>query len=373
VPVPRSRLLRASVLATGTVVSIGPVTYPALLALATRTRPDPTPPTPEEWPPLSCVVAAFQEASVIEAKVEGLLDNGYPGPVQVVVVAEDDATADAARRTAATVVQPEGRQGKSAALGLGVAAATGEVVVLSDANTQLAPGSLTALARWFSDPTIGGVGGEKRVEGESEGAYWAFESWLKRRENRLGGSVAMVGEVGAVRRALWRDVPADVAVDDLWIALDVVEQGSRVVYEPTAVAFEAGSETVQEDWERRTRIVAGAVDVLWRRRALLARHGHVSAQLWGHKLVRSALAPPAHVLLAGAVAVASRRSPLARVALAGHVVAIGAAAAQARGRTLPAPLRPVAQLVLLQAVGLGGLARLLRGERLGLWPKIDRS
>lgn len=363
------------------VVSVGPGLYPLGLWLVARRRLDPTPPLHVRWPTLTCVVAAYRESGVIEAKIADLLAQEYPATIEVVVVAEDSPTADAARRAGARVVQPPDRIGKSAALGLGVEAGTGEVIVLSDANATLAPGSLCALARWFEDPTVGAVAGEKYVRspegGSGEGVYWAFESQLKQWENRLGSSVCLVGELGAVRRSLWRNIPAEVSVDDLWIALDVVEQGARVVYEPTAVAAEDPSPTLADDVQRRTRIVAGALDVLWRRRTLLHGHGQVSIQLWGHKVVRSALAPSAHVILAvGSLRAARRgprRAPFASLIVLGHVVGVGATAAHAADRSLPPPLGPIGQFGLLQAVALGGLFRFLRREELGRWPKLDRD
>ena len=378
---PAGPALRALLAGSALLASVGPVLYPLGLWLVARRRPDPIPPAHLSWPTLTCVVAAYRESGVIAAKVADLLAQDYPSMVELVVVAEDAPTADAARRAGAHVVQPPDRVGKSAALGLGVAAGTGEVIVVSDANATLAPGSLRALGRWFDDPTVGAVAGEKRVRslasGAGEGAYWAFESRLKRWENRMGSSVCLVGELGAVRRSLWRDVPADVAVDDLWIALDVVEQGARVVYEPAAVAHEDPSPTLADDVQRRTRIIAGAIDVLWRRRALLRGHGQVSLQLWGQTVVRSACAPSAHVLLAicslAAARRGPRRAPLAALLALGHIVGATATVAHAADRPLPGPLAPVGQFGLLQAVALGGLWRFLRGEQLGRWPKLDRS
>ena len=263
----------------------------------------PDPPLHVRRPTLTCVVAAYRESGVIEAKIADLLSQEYPPTIEVVVVAEDSATADAARRAGARVVQPPDRIGKSAALGLGVEAGTGEVIVVSDANVHLAPGSLCAMARWFEDPAVRAVAGEKYARspegGSGEGVYWAFESRLKQWENRLGSSVCPVGELGAVRRSLWRNIPA-----------------------------EDPSPTLADDVQRRPRIVAGALAVLWRRRALLHGYGQVSVQLWGHKVVRSALAPSAHVILAAGSLRAARRgprrAPFAWLIAMGHVVGVGA-------------------------------------------------
>src|SRR6478736_5131571 len=43
-----------------------------------------------------------------------------------------------------------------------VAAAHGEILVFSDANSMYGPGALRALARPFADPEVGGVAGNQR-------------------------------------------------------------------------------------------------------------------------------------------------------------------------------------------------------------------
>lgn len=356
----------------GLCVAAGPVLYPAWLAVATRRTAPAEPPEPPSWPELSVLVPAYREAGVIAGKVADVLANGYLGPLHVVVVAEDEETAQAAKATCARVVSPAARLGKAEALNRAVAAAAGEVLVLTDANTLLRPGSLAALARWFADPRVGAVAGEKQVVGRGESAYWRYESWLKRRESRLGSTVALVGELAAVRRRLWRRLPADVSVDDLWIALDVLDSGHVVRYEPAAVAFETPDDGWRPTWERRTRVVAGTFDLLWRRRALLVRPNQVTAQLWGHKLLRQSLGPVAHLLLLGIAARHARASLLARTVVAGHLVAGAGGVALLAGRPVPRALAVPGQLLFLQAVAIGGLLRYLRGDRPALWQKPPR-
>jgi cellulose synthase/poly-beta-1,6-N-acetylglucosamine synthase-like glycosyltransferase len=352
----------------------GHVLYPVAVILASLRRTAPPAPEPARWPAVTVVVPAYKEAALIEEKVADLLGNGYRGELEVLVVADDEPTAAAARATPARVLEPGKRLGKASAINLGVAQARGEIVVLTDANALLDPGSLERLVRWFSLPDVAGVAGDKRVLGGEESLYWRFESALKRAEGRLGTTIGLVGELAAVRRERFRPLPAELTNDDLWLALDLVQSGGRIVYEPTAVAREAPSATPQEAWERRTRVVSGGIDVLVRRRALLGpAGGFVAAQLWGHRLLRYTAAPLAHVLLVARALGRARRSRLARLFLAGHAVAAVAVVRSRRGAPLGRGGRALAEVAFLQLVGLGGLWRYLRGDRPALWPKADRS
>jgi cellulose synthase/poly-beta-1,6-N-acetylglucosamine synthase-like glycosyltransferase len=366
----------ACVATLSAVVAAGPVGYPAWLWRRTRgAAPPEAPGASEPWPAVTALVCAYKEVSTIGGKVADLRANGYPGELEVLVVADDDGTAAAATAAGATVLQPPARQGKAAAINQGVAAALHPIVVLSDANAAIAAGSLAAMVRWFADPAVDGVAGEKQVEAGSagEGIFWRFESWLKRRETAMGSTIGLVGELAAVRRDRVRPLPIDTAVDDLWLALDILEDGGRIVYEPTAVASEAADWSLRDDWERRTRIVAGMLDVVVRRRPMLRPRGDgVAAQLWGHRILRATAGPAAHVGLVAIACTAARRSWIARTFLAGHgVAAIGLARAR-RGGDAPAPVRAAGQFLWLELVGLGGTVRYLRGDRPALWPKHER-
>jgi cellulose synthase/poly-beta-1,6-N-acetylglucosamine synthase-like glycosyltransferase len=332
-------------------------------------------PTEPVWPGISAVVPAYLEASLIGAKVADLRSNGYPGDLEVLIVADDAETAEAARATGVHVIAPDQRLGKAEALNLGIAAARQPVVVLSDANTTFNADALAALARHMSDPTVVAVAGEKRVSGEGggQGWFWRFESWLKGRETLTGTTIGLVGELAAVRRSWVLTLPADLAVDDLWLALDVIERGGRIVYEPAAVATEEPSTSLAEEWERRTRVVAGTLDVVWRRRRLLRPEaGVVAAQLWGHRLVRSSFGPIAHLLLLLTALGRLKHSRLALTFVIGHLAAAVALARSAAGRHSSSGERLLAQVLFLQLVGLGGTLRYLRMDRPALWPKVPR-
>jgi cellulose synthase/poly-beta-1,6-N-acetylglucosamine synthase-like glycosyltransferase len=322
---------------------------------------------------LSVIIPAYREEAVIAAKLENIKANGYPGDVQVVVVADDSATAEAAKGNGAKVLEPEERLGKAEALNRGVAAASNDVLIVTDADARLTPGSLEALVRWFDDPAVGAVAGEKQVAGKGQRLYWRFESWLKRRESRLGKTLGLFGELAAVRRQSYRELPADTPVDDLWMGLDVLEAGDVVRYESAAVAEEDPAPSLREEWERRTRIQAGQLDLFWRRRRLLVPgESPIAGELWGHKLVRSFFGPLAHFALLVLALRSMRRSRLGAAFVAGHAVGVTAIARERMGAHPSTPARAAGLVIFLQATALGGVVRYARGDRPAIWPKPER-
>ena len=380
-----SRPSRLTVAALVAAAASGHVLYPAWLAVASRKRPVRQSSPPSTWPAVTVLVAAYREAGLIADKVVDIRANGYPGPLDVVVVADGDpTTAERAERAGATVVTAPERLGKAQAINLGMSKATTPIVVLSDANNRFAPGAIAALVEHFADPHVGAVAGEKSEEGGGESLYWRFESWLKQREWRLGTTVGLVGELAALRTDAWEPIPSDVAIDDLWIALDLSARGYAIAYEPRAKAVEPPAGTMAQQWERRTRSVASALYVFWRRRRQLGEGGGVvTAQIWGHRLARYTVSPLAQLMLLVVAVTKLRSSRLARLFVAGHVAAASALARQSSRpherdalSDAPSPLRlpatALAQGMFLQGVALGGIVRFLRGDRPTKWPTVER-
>ena len=54
------------------------------------------------------------------------------------------------------------------------------------------------------------------------------------------------GAIYAIRRKLWRELPSD-AINDFLNPLQIVEAGSRAVYEPEAICYEDTAGGVARD------------------------------------------------------------------------------------------------------------------------------
>ena len=187
--------------------------------------------------------------------------------------------------------RPE-RAGKLAAITRAVAAATGDVVVFSDANNRYDEAALREMAAPFADPRVGAVSGRKAVIDEdalgySEGLYWKYESAIKRWETRFGSTVGVNGEIIAVRRELFATAPDGVINDDTWLARLVLRGGHRIAYAEKALSVERVSADAAAEQERRSRMVAGQIQVLLQARTELPwKRPVITWQLISHKLLR---------------------------------------------------------------------------------------
>jgi cellulose synthase/poly-beta-1,6-N-acetylglucosamine synthase-like glycosyltransferase len=276
--------------------------YPALLAVWARIAPRPcdeargNPITPA----VSIVVAARNEAAALVQRIENLLALDYPSElVQIVVVSDGstDGTKDILERYADrvdAVLLPPG--GKAIALNAGVAATRHGIIVFSDARQSFASDALSALVAPFADPKVGGVSGELVLDCESGdgtsnisegvGAYWRYEKWLRRQESVIGSTLGATGAIYALRRSLWRPLPADTILDDVLAPMRAVLAGYRVIFEARARAYDRAA-AADAEFRRKTRTLAGNYQLLrLEPRLLLPIVNPVWCQFVSHKLGR---------------------------------------------------------------------------------------
>jgi cellulose synthase/poly-beta-1,6-N-acetylglucosamine synthase-like glycosyltransferase len=266
----------------------------------------------EITPTISMVIAAHNEEANISAKLDNILSLDYPREQLEVIIASDgsnDRTNEIVRGYAAENVNLLAlpRQGKAPALDAAVAAAHGEVLVFSDANSMYGPEALRALARPFADPEVGGVAGNQvylskkseGLSGDGEKSYWSFDRKLKQSQSKAGNAISATGAIYAIRRSLFRGVPVGVT-DDFATSTDVIVQGYRLVFAPDAIAYEPVAGTGGLEFGRKVRVITrGLRGVLVVRRELLNpfRYGFYAFQLFSHKVLRRLVVFPLLLLL----------------------------------------------------------------------------
>jgi len=274
------------------------VGYPSLLFVLSRLVHRPVR-RADVRPALTLVVPVYNESGVMDEKIRNCLDLDYPRDRLEILVASDGST-DATEEIAAAFADRGvrllslPRRGKAFALNAAADAATGEILVFTDANTLLDRGALVALARDFGDPEVGGVCGNKKVlesrDGDTteagEGLYWRYDKWQKGLETRLGSIFAADGTLHAVRRDLYVPLEDPAQADDIAISTRIVLQGYRLVYEPDAVAFEEAPAEGASEFFRKVRVTNHSVRALLNLGAALWTSGFYSFELLSHKLLR---------------------------------------------------------------------------------------
>jgi len=320
----------------------------------------------EFTPKVTVILPVHNEGERLRGKVGNLLSQEYPQDrMEIVVVndgSEDGSVEDLRRESPAAVkivTLPE-RQGKASAINAGLAAATGEVIVFTDARQALAQGTLEALLSSFADARVAGVTGRLVAQGGgADGFFRRYEERLRSWEAAWGSCTGATGALYAVRRTAAVPLPRDTILDDLVMWLCAGRAG-RLVYEKDAVAVEPSCGDGRT-WHRRLRTLAGNWQILLHgvrfKRALSPR---VTVQLACHKGLRLLFPFFACAFVAGA-------------ALAWPLGALAAVAAGAVSLALSFALRKFGWIVEIMmslfVAPVEALVRYMSGRESVLWAK----
>ena len=248
-------------------------------------------------PTVTVIVTAYNEEKGILAKLHNLAQLDYPESRLNVVVASDGSTDRTEELVAGydprrvSVLRVEGRQGKTACQNAAAAAAAGEILIFTDATTDLDPAAARRLVENLADASVGCVAGRlvyvtrgENATGRGGEAYWDYEVRLRAAESAFGSLIGVSGCFYAVRRSAYR--PIDPAlISDFVIAMNMREQGLRTVLAPDATCYEETLGQGGHELAMRVRVALRSLNALVRQRRFLNpfHYGRFAWQLWSHK------------------------------------------------------------------------------------------
>jgi cellulose synthase/poly-beta-1,6-N-acetylglucosamine synthase-like glycosyltransferase len=340
--------------------------------------------TADVTPSLSILIAAHNEVAVISDRLRNIGSASYPRDrIEIIVASDgsddgtDDVVAERAAKDPAVCLLKLPRAGKPAALNAAAAAAHGEVLVFTDANSQFAADALRVLVRSFDDPSVGCVAGDQvyihHGHAAGERGYWQLDRWLKKAESAAGSAVSATGAIYAIRRHLYADIPDGVS-DDFAISTGVILHGFRLVFAPDAIAYEPVVPGQANQYSRRVRIVTGGFRAFEFRRALFNpfRFGFYAIELLSHKFLRRLMGLPLLGLLLASIALRRRRpyafAAMTQVAFYSFAV-VGALTSHMRVGSFRILNLP-AFFCMSNIASLHGLLNTLRGTRIRTWSSV---
>jgi poly-beta-1,6-N-acetyl-D-glucosamine synthase len=268
--------------------------YPLILGWLARRR---ARPVHKQFEPrtVSFVIAVHNGANFLAAKLRSILDLDYPRELMEVVVVSDastDATDDIARSFAAEGVRlmRVARGGKPAALNVAAPQTNGEILVLTDVRQTLECESVRRLIACFADPAVGVVSGDLvvrsgNVEETNVGLYWRYERWIRKQLGRVDSMMGATGPFYAIRRELFREMPKDLLLDDMFVPLNAFFRGYRLIVEEEARAFDYPTGVETEFW-RKVRTLAGNYQLLRFMPELLSFQNRMLFHYLSYKIAR---------------------------------------------------------------------------------------
>ena len=260
---------------------------------------------PQLLPDVTLMICAYNEADVIEEKMQNIRALNYPQEKLCVMWVTDGSNDNSndllqAYPEVKLVYSPE-RKGKAAAMQHGLQENKAEYVIFTDANTMLNADAIREIVRQFMKKNVSCVSGEKRVAArhagqataEGEGVYWKYESMLKRWDSELYSAMGAAGELFAVRMSHYLPAPSNALLDDFMMSMLILKDGHRIAYTNEAYATEYGSASTAEESKRKRRIAAGGLQSIWWLRSLMNPFAYpkVAFQYVSHRVLRWSITP----------------------------------------------------------------------------------
>ena len=252
-----------------------------------------------DLPSVSLLIAAYNEEAVIGERIDNALKLDYPSSKLEVVIASDGSS-DGTNAIVRSYTDPRVRlleypirKGKASVLNAAFPELHGDIVVLSDANTNTDPAAVRKLVRWFQSPEVGVVCGrlvltDPATGSNVDGLYWKYETFLKHCESQLGALLGANGAIYAIRRELFAGIRRNTLIDDFVIPLLTrLRTGCSIEYDHEAVAYEETPEAIGAEFKRRARIGTGgfqSLPVLWP--LLNPSGGWIAFTYFSHKIAR---------------------------------------------------------------------------------------
>ncbi len=376
------------------------VIFPALLRQLARNRSQQSDvyqlSMPDALPPVSIILAAYNEAKVIEQKILSTFNTSYPLDRIEMLIGSDassDGTDEIIERYARLfpqikLVRFAGRTGKAHICNQLTDKASAEIFILTDANVFFHPHTIFELVKHYHHPDIALVGGNiinsnLKKDGISvqEKTYLDRENRIKYDEGILWGS--MIGAFGgcySIRKSHYTHVPPRYFMDDFYITMHALALGGKAINELQASCEEDVSNKISEEFRRKVRISIGN----WQN---LSSYYRLLWPFWqglgfcflSHKVLRW-ITPILLIIMVLSniliLCLAPIALPLYSFLLGGQIVLMLLPLLDALLKQMPLHirlLRFVSHFYLMNLALLIGLFRFLRGVDSNIWKPTERN
>jgi cellulose synthase/poly-beta-1,6-N-acetylglucosamine synthase-like glycosyltransferase len=220
-------------------------------------------------PRVSIIVPTYNEAGLVEAKLDDLARQDYPRELLEVIVV-DSASTDGtpekveewARRNPGlklSIVREPVRRGKAFALNNALKHATGDVVVITDVDARWgSANTLSNAISWLGDPSVGAVTCLKKPAGRGvagvEEGYREFYNVVRLAESKAHSTPVFHGELATFRKSLLEELggfPTSIGADDSHTATMIALRGYRSIAVDNAWCVESVPREGYHKWRVR--------------------------------------------------------------------------------------------------------------------------
>ncbi|MCH8034922.1 MAG: glycosyltransferase family 2 protein [Bacteroidetes bacterium] len=241
-------------------------------------------------PFISIIIPAFNEAKILEKTIESLLKLNYSN-YEIIIV--NDGSTDETKEVAEELIGfrngiysqikvsliNKSNSGKANSLNAGIQVSRAEFILCMDGDSQLSPDSLRMAVRHFTNPEIGAVAGNVKVQNRG-----SFLTDLQALEYIEGLNMArsaqsymklvniIPGPIGLFRREAIESAgyyTNDTFAEDADLTLRILSKGWKIYYEPKAISYTEAPTGLRQLLKQRYRWTRGILQSIRKHKNLL--------------------------------------------------------------------------------------------------------
>lgn len=257
-------------------------------------------------PFISIIIPVYNEESVIERRLNNILESSYPSNKMEIIVIDSGSSDNTSRiiksrfNDKVTLVQEALRHGKAHAVNLGLSMSGGEIIILTDGPTLYEKDTIARIVESFDDPSIGGVTVLYEIPNnkdnqivDSESHLWAYKERMRLLESKVFSTSWLSGEACAFRKCSIDKIPEDTLADDSNIALQLISKGYKVIVNDRSYFIEKSPSTAMDYFEIKTRRALGGLQETLRFRSFLfnRRYGYFGLIIFPYRFFLQVISP----------------------------------------------------------------------------------
>lgn len=224
---------------------------------------------------VSVLVPAYNEEKTIRATVQSIIRSGYRNK-EIIIINDGsiDSTGEKIRDFIDSgmviyIKKPNG--GKASAMNMGIKAATGDVILYTDADSIFEEQTISDMVRWFGDPSVDAVCGNDAPLNPSTSIqkFLAITThigtgFVRRALSVLGCLPVITGNLGAVRTSILLEMKGfkEVWGEDLELTFRLHKMRKRIVFDPGPKVLAECPATISALWKQRIRWMRSYIKVV---------------------------------------------------------------------------------------------------------------
>lgn len=223
---------------------------------------------------ISVLVPAYNEEKTIRSAVQSIISSEYRDKEIIII---NDGSTDNTEESirdfidAGTVIYIKKHNGgKASALNMGMEAATGEVILYTDADSLFEEQTISGMVRWFGNPSVDAVCGNDAPLNPSTPIQRFLTitthigtGFVRRALSVIGCLPVITGNLGAVRASVLRELKGfrDIWGEDLELSFRLHKMRKRIIFDPAPRVLAECPGTISSLWKQRIRWMRSYIKV----------------------------------------------------------------------------------------------------------------